>query len=66
MVRAGRLASVVGVHGHINYSGEFELRCKAMGIDWMTNDELVEAIPPVYTEFIGSHLKAELAQRRAA
>ena len=26
---------------------------KAMGIDWMTRDELVQAIPPVYTEFIG-------------
>jgi DNA (cytosine-5)-methyltransferase 1 len=33
-----------------------------MGIDWMTWDELREAIPPVYTELIGhqlmSHLKA--------
>jgi DNA (cytosine-5)-methyltransferase 1 len=54
MVVAGRLASVVGVHGHINYAGEFELRCAAMGIDWMTNDELVEAIPPVYTEHLGA------------
>ena len=25
----------------------------AMGIDWMTKKELSEAIPPVYTEFIG-------------
>lgn len=55
-VRAGKLASVVGVHGHLNYPGEFELRCKAMGIDWMTNAELVEAIPPAYTEFIGAQL----------
>jgi DNA (cytosine-5)-methyltransferase 1 len=28
----------------------------AMGIDWMTWDELREAIPPAYTEFIGHEL----------
>lgn len=56
MVAAGRLASVVGVHGNCNYAGEFALRCAAMGIDWMTNAELTQAIPPVYTEFIGRQL----------
>lgn len=56
MVRAGRLASVVGVHGHLNYPGEFALRCRAMGVDWMSNSELVEAIPPAYTEWIGAQL----------
>ena len=66
MVKAGRLASVVGVHGHINYSGEFPLRCKAMGIDWMTNEELVEAIPPAYTEWVGRQLLAVVTERRAA
>jgi DNA (cytosine-5)-methyltransferase 1 len=60
MVRRGRLASVVGVHGHINYPGEFELRCKAMGIDWMTNAELVEAIPPAYTRHVGEQLLSHL------
>jgi DNA (cytosine-5)-methyltransferase 1 len=29
---------------------------EAMGIDWMTRAELVEAIPPAYTEFIGLQL----------
>lgn len=54
--RAGLLSSVVGVHGHLNYAGEFKLRCDAMGIDWMSNSELSQAIPPAYTEFIGAQL----------
>ena len=29
---------------------------KIMGIDWMTGAELAQAIPPVYTEFIGRRL----------
>ncbi len=49
-------ARVIGVHGHLNYPGEMELRNQAMGIDWMTNAELVEAIPPAYTEYIGKYL----------
>ncbi len=28
----------------------------AMGIDWMTKSELNEAIPPAYTEFLGSQI----------
>lgn len=30
---------------------------QAMGIDWMRRDELVEAIPPAYTEWIGLQIK---------
>lgn len=33
---------------------------EAMGIDWMTWDELREAIPPAYTEFIGHQLLAHI------
>lgn len=33
---------------------------EAMGIDWMTRDELSEAIPPAYTEWIGRQLIASL------
>lgn len=36
----------------------------AMGVDWMTWDELAQAIPPAYTEHIGGYLMAELAARR--
>ncbi len=32
----------------------------AMGINWMTKDELNEAIPPAYTEFIGKQLMKHL------
>lgn len=40
---------------------------EAMGIDWMTLEELSEAIPPSYTEHVGSYLLAYLeAERKAA
>jgi DNA (cytosine-5)-methyltransferase 1 len=32
----------------------------AMGIDWMTWDELKEAIPPAYTRFIGEQITADV------
>lgn len=38
----------------------------AMGIDWMTKNELNEAIPPAMTEFIGKQLIRQIAQKRAA
>ena len=37
-----------------------EVQQKAMGIDWTTLEELSEAIPPAYTEFIGAQLIREL------
>lgn len=57
-----RRAKVVQVYGA---AAERHKWGPAMGIDWMTYDELAEAIPPVYTELIGhqliSHLSTEVA-----
>lgn len=39
---------------------------QAMGIDWMTLEELTEAIPPAYTEYIGGCLIEHIASRSAA
>ena len=59
---ADRVIGVYGGHGRdrrrkVN-TQDFSTaaRRRAMGIDWMTSEELSQAIPPAYTEFIGRHL----------
>lgn len=37
---------------------------RAMGIDWMTRDELSQAIPPAYTHHIGCQLLAAIRNRQ--
>lgn len=59
---AMRAGKIFGVHGHSGgtrekrsgayYSGTHADWSRAMGIDWMINAELVEAIPPAYSEFL--------------
>lgn len=48
-----RLSTVVQVYGN---AGGTEHWKQAMGIAWMTNKEMCEAIPPDYTEHIGGQL----------
>ena len=38
----------------------------ALDIDWMTGDELSQAIPPAYTEVVGRHLLEQLHTARDA
>jgi DNA (cytosine-5)-methyltransferase 1 len=55
--KAGRLAAAVSVHGNLQGGTDtLELRRWAMGIDWLDNDRLTQAIPPAYTEHIGAQV----------
>ena len=55
---------VVAVYGHSGGSskrdgfkfGGVDTWKEAMKIDWMTRDELAEAIPPAYTEYISQFI----------
>lgn len=59
-------STVVGVYGRGQGRGigEVEDWKRAMDIDWMVRDELAQAIPPAYTQYIGHELKAWLAWNR--
>ena len=56
----GEFMHVVG-----NFSGAQYAR-NAMGIPWMARNELREAIPPAYTNFVGRQLLASLREGMAA
>ena len=43
-----------------------DVQQRAMGIDWMTLEELSNAVPPAYTEHIGGYLMAEVRARAVA
>jgi len=60
-----RSRRMVGVYGHTGGSERRNPHLRrhslaewreAMGIDWMSCDELAQAIPPAYTELIGRRL----------
>ncbi len=49
---------------HVSITGDVGtyLGPEAMGIDWMSGDELSQAIPPAYTEHIGAQLMAHIQE----
>lgn len=69
----GPVIGIYGDHGRDRrrkegYGRYFTLdeRKQAMGIDWMARDELDQAIPPAYTEYIGRQLIEHLKESEAA
>lgn len=49
--------TIMSVSGHV---APIKVAREAMSIDWMNRDELVESIPPLYTEYVGRQLLASL------
>ena len=64
---SGRIYSVFG-HGSGNKNrsdhGSVADWKRAMGIDWMIREELIQAIPPAYCEYIGRRLIERLRETR--
>lgn len=63
-IRDGRALTVAG-HGGESSSYKFADWKKAMDIDWMNKEELTQAVPPAYSEFIGRQLRNIIGRKYA-
>lgn len=64
MVKRSRYVSVAG-HGGESDTYTLKSWQEAMGIDWMAKEELTQAIPPAYSEYLGRQVIAQCFERAA-
>jgi DNA (cytosine-5)-methyltransferase 1 len=64
--RDRRAAWDLGLHVSVTGDVGVYVGPLALGIDWMTGDELSQAIPPAYTALIGAYLLREVVTEGAA
>ncbi len=60
--RNGNGAQKAGVG--VGHAKGWHLAAEAMGIDWMKREELTQAIPPAYSEYLGTRLLEAMHARR--
>jgi len=63
-VKDGDYVTVAG-HGG-DGCAKYSVWQRAMGIFWMTKEELTEAVPPAYSEYLGDQLFREVERRARA
>lgn len=61
-VKNGDYYQPVGHGSKIRPGEDYDKWPKAMGIDWMTRQELTQAIPPAYTGYIGKYLIGQIKE----